>query len=37
MGKEFLMLFKRDTLKALVDQGVLRRPSELSLHHDFIP
>lgn len=37
MGKDFLMLFKRDTLKLLVDQGLLRRPSEFSIESHFIP
>jgi hypothetical protein len=37
MAKEFLMLFKRDTLKILKDEGILRRPSEFSLETHFIP
>lgn len=37
MGKEYLMLFKRDCLKVLVDQGLLRRPNEFSLETHFIP
>lgn len=31
------MLFKRDSLKVLVDEGLLRRPSEFSLETHFIP
>ena len=30
-AKEFLYLFKRDTLKTMVDEGGLRRPSVYSL------
>jgi len=37
MSKEYLMLFKRDVLKAIVDQGLLRRPQLLSLETHFIP
>jgi hypothetical protein len=31
------MLFKRDTLRLLTDQGLLRRPSEYSIESHFIP
>jgi Radial spoke protein 3 len=37
MAKEYLMLFKRDALKVLVDEGLLRRPSTFSLESHFIP
>jgi hypothetical protein len=37
MAKEYLMLFKRDALKILVDEGLLRRPSTFSLETHFIP
>ena len=37
MAKDFLMLFKRDTMKVLVDEGLLRRPSQFSLETHFIP
>jgi Radial spoke protein 3 len=37
VAKEFLMLFKRNTLKILTDQGLLRRPSSFSLDTHFIP
>lgn len=37
MAKEYLMLFKRDALKVLVDEGLLRRPSTFSLETLFIP
>ena len=30
-AKEFLYLFKRDTLKTMVDEGGLRKPSVYSL------
>jgi hypothetical protein len=36
-AKEFLFLFKRDTLKVMVDEGTLRKPFEHSLHSTFIP
>ena len=36
-AKEFLMLFKRDTLKILNDQGLLRRPREFSIESHFVP
>jgi hypothetical protein len=37
MAKDYLMLFKRDVLKTLVDQGLLRRPREYSLDTHFVP
>lgn len=37
MSKDFLTLFKRDTLKILVDQGILRRPDVYSLETSFLP
>ena len=37
IAKEYLMLFKRDSLKVLVDEGLLRRPAEFSLESHFIP
>ncbi len=36
-AKEFLQLYKRDTLKILQDQGLLRRPSEFSIESHFVP
>ena len=36
-AKEFLYLFKRDTLKTMVDEGGLRKPSVYSLQISFIP
>ena len=36
-AKDFLMLFKRDTLQILKDEGLLRRPSEFSLESHFVP
>lgn len=36
-AKEFLYLFKRDTLKIMVDEGALRKPREFSLQSSFIP
>lgn len=36
-AKEFLYLFKRDTLKIMVDEGTLRKPVQHSLHSMFIP
>jgi hypothetical protein len=30
-------LFKRDTLKIMVDEGTLRKPSEFSMYSTFIP
>jgi hypothetical protein len=36
-AKEFLFLFKRDTLKIMVDEGTLRKPFEHSLQSTFIP
>lgn len=37
IAKEYLMLFKRDGLKILVDQGLLRRPRDFSIESHFIP
>lgn len=37
MSKDFLMLFKRDTLALLKDEGILRAPSDFSLNTHFIP
>ena len=37
LSKDFLMLFKRDTLRTLVDQGILRRPDTYSLETHLIP
>jgi len=36
-AKDFLYLFKRDTLKIMVDEGTLRKPSEFSMYSTFIP
>ena len=36
-AKEFLYLFKRNTLKVMVDEGTLRKPFEYSLQSSFIP
>lgn len=36
-SKDFLYLFKRDTLKVMVDEGALRRPRDFSMHSSFIP
>jgi hypothetical protein len=36
-AKDFLYLFKRDSLKILVDEGLLRKPREFSIHSNFIP
>jgi len=36
-AKEFLFLFKRDTLKIMVDEGTLRKPFDHSLQSTFIP
>lgn len=37
VSKEFLYLFKRNTLKVMVDEGTLRKPFEFSLQSSFIP
>ena len=37
MSKEFLMMFKRNCMVMLEDQGALRRPRDFSLNTDFIP
>jgi predicted ribosome quality control (RQC) complex YloA/Tae2 family protein len=37
MSKEFLSLFKRDTLRVLEDQGILRRPRDYHIDTDFVP
>lgn len=36
-AKEFLFLFKRDTLRSMVDEGTLRKPFEYSLQSSFLP
>ena len=36
-AKEFLFLFKRDSLKIMTDEGLLRRPRDFSIHSTFIP
>jgi hypothetical protein len=36
-AKDFLYLFKRDTLKMMVDEGLLRKPREHSIHSTFVP
>ena len=36
-AKDYLRMFKRDSLAILVDQGVLRPQKELSMGIDFIP
>ena len=36
-AKDFLYLFKRDTLKVMVDEGTLRKPFDHSLQSTFIP
>lgn len=36
-AKEFLFLFKRDTLKVMVDEGTLRKPREYSIFGSFLP
>jgi hypothetical protein len=37
MSKRFLMLFKRDSLQLLVDEGILKRPYDASMDNTFIP
>lgn len=37
LGKDFMMLFKKQVLKSLVDQGALRRPIDFSIETHFIP
>lgn len=36
-AKEFLYLFKRDSLKVMVDEGALRKPRDFSLLSSFLP
>lgn len=36
-AKDFLFLFKRDSLKIMTDEGLLRRPRDFSIHSTFIP
>jgi shikimate kinase len=36
-AKDFLYLFKRDTLKIMVDEGVLRKPRDYHMQSSFIP
>jgi hypothetical protein len=36
-AKDFFLLFKRDTLKTMVDEGTLRRPRDYALQSSFIP
>ncbi len=36
-AKDFLYLFKRDTLKIMVDEGLLRKPRDFSIQSTFIP
>jgi hypothetical protein len=36
-SKDFLNLFKRDTLKIMVDQGILRAPTTFSFDSHFVP
>lgn len=36
-AKDFFSLFKRNTLKVMVDEGGLRKPFEFSLQSSFIP
>lgn len=36
-AKEFLFLFKRDSLNTLVDEGLLRKPRDFGLQGAFIP
>ena len=36
-AKDFFSLFKRNTLKVMVDEGGLRKPYEYSLQSSFIP
>jgi hypothetical protein len=37
ISKDFLFLFKRNTLKLLVDEGGLRKPREFSLETHLVP
>jgi hypothetical protein len=37
LAKDYLNLFKRDSLRLLVDEGVLRKPMEYSLESHFVP
>jgi hypothetical protein len=36
-AKDFLFLFKRDSLKIMTDEGLLRKPRDFSIHSTFIP
>ena len=36
-AKDFLFLFKRNSLKIMTDEGLLRRPRDFSIHSTFIP
>jgi len=36
-AKDFLYLFKRDTLKVMTDEGTLRKPRDFSLFGSFVP
>lgn len=36
-AKDFLYLFKRDTLRIMVDEGLLRKPRDHSIHSTFVP
>lgn len=36
-AKDFLFLFKRDSLKIMTDEGLLRRPRDFSIQSTFIP
>lgn len=36
-AKDFLYLFKRDTLKVMVDEGALRKPRDFHMQTSFIP
>lgn len=37
LAKEYLMLFKRDTNRVLIDEGILRKPFEYSMDSHFVP
>ena len=36
-SKNFLSLFKKDTLKVMVDEGTLRKPVDYSIGSSFVP
>ena len=36
-AKDFLFLFKRDTLRVMTDEGTLRKPRDFSLYGSFVP